>query len=46
MPSTSIAQQRLMGMAYAYKKGEPRSSFMVHGSVAKGEWNNSEYEAI
>lgn len=26
MPSTSIAQQRLMGMAYAYKKGELSSS--------------------
>lgn len=25
MPSTSIAQQRLMGMAYAYKKGELKS---------------------
>lgn len=28
------------------KTGEPRSSFMVHGSVAKGEWNNSEHESI
>lgn len=28
------------------KTGEPRSSFMVHGSIAKGEWNNSELETI
>lgn len=28
------------------KTGKPRHNFMVHGSVAKGEWNKSELEAI
>lgn len=28
------------------KTGEPRSSFMVHGSIAKGEWDNSELETV
>ena len=28
------------------KTGKPRSNFMVHGSVAKGEWDKSELETI
>lgn len=26
--------------------GQPRHVFMVHGSIKKGEWNDSEHEAI
>lgn len=26
--------------------GKPRHVFMVHGSIKKGEWNDSEHEAI
>lgn len=28
------------------KIGKPRSNFMVHGSVAKGEWDKSDLETV
>lgn len=28
------------------KTGKPRQNFMVHGSVAKGEWDKSDLETI